>query len=840
MSIDWLPVRKIAPKERGNRGYISTRKNPSGIVEYESCLERNLLLQAIHCPSISRIQHQPKLILYKDDKGKTRKYTPDVYLETTNGSNILVEVKPRDEIVNSFKKYEARWKAAEKWSEENNIKFFVLSEIEINTPRWLNVWFTLGASKCIGDDDFAKSLNLLIHPDGDEYNVLCNKLANNLSVEIGKAAQILCYVIYNGLVFVDTFSTKQLSKDTIIRKKHRDGSCPFKPLYQEFSLNENLDEFSKLDDGVKEESNQLKYISSNMKIDERVTMVEMREEMVLAWLKQPRIGRTLQWREEFYKEWNVSESKMYRLVNRYKAGGKEALYPKFANSGRKKKYSYKALELIEKARKFYLKPGYSLNKAFQKLRELCEESGVQSPKESSFRWYIYKNTTESDRARKKGRKYYKSHFTPSLKSFQGALFPMQVLQLDNTSFDVFPVDEDERECLATPYMTAAIDCYTRAITGFSVSYFPSSSRTILEVLVQSILPKKNYVNVYETQHEWAIEGFPVVILVDNGMDYRSKALKHFCKKYDIIIEFVPLRTPRYKAYMEQWFNVLKNAMMQESIPGLRPTLKQRIDNPDLKPEKEAVLTLQEIETWLHKWIVDDYHFSNQYDDHVLAPSLKLKDSRDGRTDLIFPTPREPPRNARAIDDLYLATLSKETRTLTRNGVQWVYLKYNNKELAEIYKIRGSSEVTILRDKRDVRRIWVINPTTGMTILVGLGIGWGAAILEAYGDKPVNESAWKRNVKAVRCLIKKRLTPYLYKTNVSKQQRLSLVNDSSKKQKLKEAEKIKEATRKNIDSKLSFHEQEKLSLENQDIDDEIFNYKPKGLETGKYPRRKYER
>ena len=115
----------------------------------------------------------------------------------------------------------------------------------------------------------------------------------------------------------------------------------------------------------------------------------------------------------------------------------------------------------------------------------------------------------------------------------------------------------------------------------------------------------------------------MVILVDNGMDYRAGDVKDFCMKYDIILEFAPIRTPKYKAYIEQWFNIVRKALENEEVPGTRPLLKEKLDNPDLKPEKDAILTLQDQETWLTKWIVDTYHFTNRYNDLESAPILKL-------------------------------------------------------------------------------------------------------------------------------------------------------------------------------------------------------------------------
>nr|MDO8115809.1 DDE-type integrase/transposase/recombinase [Candidatus Sigynarchaeota archaeon] len=331
------------------------------------------------------------------------------------------------------------------------------------------------------------------------------------------------------------------------------------------------------------------------------------------------------------------------------------------------------MELIEKSRIYFLTPNITLKQAYRKLQECCLENGVNSPPHSYLEWYIYQHTTRSEFCQKEGNKYQKSRFTPSLASFQGASMPMQVLQIDSTSYDVFPVDENERETICTPSMIAAIDCYTRMISEFSVSFFSSSSQSVLEVLVQSILPKTVYTEKFETEFDWPIEGFPVVLLTDNGMDYQSSNVREFCLKNDIILEHAPIRTPRYKAVVEQWFNVLHKALVQENVEGIRPSLRARLRNPELKPEAEAIFTLQEIESWLHKWIVDEYHYSNQYDDHVLAPRLRFKKAVEGNDSIIFPAPREPPRNSKEVDMLHLAAVDSFSRVLGSHGIIWEHL-----------------------------------------------------------------------------------------------------------------------------------------------------------------------
>lgn len=462
------------------------------------------------------------------------------------------------------------------------------------------------------------------------------------------------------------------------------------------------------------------------------------------------------------------------------------------------------MELVESARKFFLKPGITLKKAYRKLQELCSERNLSPPPETYLEGYIYKYTSRSEFSLKKGIRYQKSVFSPSLASFQGACMPMQVLQMDNTSFDVFPVDETERKSLSTPNLTAAIDCYTRMITGFTISFFPSSSQSVLEVLVQSILSKDEYTKGYETQFEWPIKGYPVLLLVDNGMDFRANIVREFCMKQDIILEYAPIRTPRYKAFIEQWFNVLHKGIVDEDIGGVRPSLKTRLLNPDLKPDEEAVLTLQEIETWTCKWIVDEYHLSNQYKDHVPAPFLRLKSAMDGRTKLILPAPRDPPSKSIDRDILYLSTLDQYPRSLGSDGIIWEYLKYNNKALGELYNTVGNVEITFLLDRRDVRQIWVINPTNAEPIRVELASGWAQEIANFFENKPIHKTAWKREIRLLKQKTDAEITPYLYGKMKSRIAREELQQNAmiAKKSVRKEREKIKEASIKSTSNKLN--------------------------------------
>jgi putative transposase len=803
MSIDWIPVgaaRNIPAKERGNRGLFPSPKVPNGIVEYESCLERDFFILCHHAPDVLEFQHQPVTISYKDLTRKDRIYTPDAYIEFKDGKKAIFEIKYEEEVICSSDKYKERWDAAKKWCLDRNIIFLVITERLIRTPRWFNVWFTLGSSKVQTVQDYIPDLiTLLSEKENESYRDLCYNFSEKIRCELNKSAQIVCYAIYHGLVFVDSFSTEELRNTTIIRKKTKIKESPFVSLYQDFGLHQ-LDQKKEKPYLDKSASQIGKNIANNdirfrvpPKYEEKI---EFKLKIIKLWLSTSNTNRSVEWRVNFCKKWNLSQSTIYRWVEDYKKRGVEGLIPNHAKAGRESSYDKVMIELLEKSRDYFLKPLISQKKAYALLKDLCDKKGLDIPPLNSFKTYIYRNSDQKDFAKKHGKKYYKSNFTPSLASFQGAFAPMQILQMDNTRFDVFPVDSEYRKQLSTPYMTVAIDCYSRMITGFDISYFPSSSRTVLDVLTNSILPKEKYRQIYNTEQSWPIQGFPVLLLVDNGMDYRSQTLRDFCLKYDIIIEYAPIRTPRYKAYVEQWFNILHKALNDEDISGLRPLLKDRLENPELKPEINATLTLQEITQWVHKWILDEYHFTNPYEDYVPAPYLRFLDFRRENTKILLPLPREPPNPQEEIDLLYLSSLEKDERTLSYEGIVWEHLKYNSRELARLYQKFGKISVEYLLNPRDIRSIWIIDPDTSKPIRVDLGSGWAQAIAKIHGDNPIHASAWKTDLKHMKDRFKSKISPYSYQKEMSRLQREDLLNEA--KRKTKSARKTQE---KHLETKM---------------------------------------
>jgi hypothetical protein len=148
-------------------------------------------------------------------------------------------------------------------------------------------------------------------------------------------------------------------------------------------------------------------------------------------------------------------------------------------------------------------------------------------------------------------------------------------------------------------------------------------------------------------------------------------------------------------------------------------------------------------------------------------------------------------------------LERIEKKLGYDGVVWHHLKYNNKELAEVYNQIGRQKVDVLVNSRDVRCVWVVPPDSSSPLKVELASGWAQAILKLHGDRPIHASAWDKDVKLLREHLKTRISPFVYEKEMSRVQRDNLLRTAEKTTKIarKQSEREKEASRKSISAKV---------------------------------------
>lgn len=141
-----MPVRKIGPSPVKNTGRVSTCKAERA-QSFESLLERDFLILLETDKRVSRFRSQPIKLRWKDANGKPREYTPDVVVHYNEQSmaaeprlrTTLFEVKPRAVIKEDWQEWQRKFRIAIAWSRENECRFKIMTEVEIQTPYLENI-----------------------------------------------------------------------------------------------------------------------------------------------------------------------------------------------------------------------------------------------------------------------------------------------------------------------------------------------------------------------------------------------------------------------------------------------------------------------------------------------------------------------------------------------------------------------------------------------------------------------------------------------------------------------------------------------------------------------------
>ncbi len=140
-------TRAIKPTRRSVSGVFPLRNGDS--VPYESMLERDFLARTTFSTQVSDVIAQPVQIPFENGDGRTFVYTPDFLIHFHVGgtrfedclSAVLVEVKPREQWVQNWRKWLPKWKSAWRYAQEHGWKFHIYDESRIRDEAFANIQF---------------------------------------------------------------------------------------------------------------------------------------------------------------------------------------------------------------------------------------------------------------------------------------------------------------------------------------------------------------------------------------------------------------------------------------------------------------------------------------------------------------------------------------------------------------------------------------------------------------------------------------------------------------------------------------------------------------------------
>jgi len=246
----------------------------------------------------------------------------------------------------------------------------------------------------------------------------------------------------------------------------------------------------------------------------------------------------------------------------------------------------------------------------------------------------------------------------------------QMWQIDHTPLDIFLLNE--KGVSQKPWLTIVQDDYSRAVSGYFLSFeHPSAVNTAL-ALRQAIWRKGN--------PNWQVCGIPEILYSDNGSDFTSEHIQKVCATLKIrMVNSIPGR-PQGKGKIERIFLTMLNALL-ERLPGYAPSGYSKV---------KAELTLPQFQNYLEEFILEEYHHSKHGTTNNKPMDRWLGDG-------FLP---QMPDSLEQLD--YLLMTVPKPRTVRREGIFFKTLRYMNL----IFVDYVGEDVTIRYDPRDLAEVRV--------------------------------------------------------------------------------------------------------------------------------------
>jgi putative transposase len=330
-------------------------------------------------------------------------------------------------------------------------------------------------------------------------------------------------------------------------------------------------------------------------------------------------------------------------------------------------------------------------------KTVSEDQQIRAPSPATvYRWLnqLYFQVVSNARA---GR----TATTRELRSVIGSVKVSRILErieLDHTPCDVMIICKLTRLILGRPWITLAIDRFSRMIVGFYISFHTPSQTSVLYSLRMMIMPKDALLSRFpDLIGPWPARGLPDTIATDNGMELHGNTVESVCLEMGINLHYCGVAHPEMKGAIERAIGTVNRGLIH-TLPGT--TFSNTTQRGNYDSESHAAIDIDVLTHVLVKWIVDQYH---------KQPHKGLK----GRTPLEVwqasekNTVIELPAFPRQLDTIVGIDA---TRTLFHYGLEYDNLLYNSTSLQTLsLKVEGTRKLQLRAFEHDVSHIAVFHP-----------------------------------------------------------------------------------------------------------------------------------
>ena len=349
--------------------------------------------------------------------------------------------------------------------------------------------------------------------------------------------------------------------------------------------------------------------------------------------------------------------------------------------------------IFEATKKVYASRGASYSKVWVEVDVKCKEQGLPSPCKDTVLRRVRSILSEKNRLKiKRGPDAAAQKFTARAgkKTVQR---PLQWVQMDHTLVDIILLADDRVHVIGRPWLTVAIDLYTRVILGYYLSLHVPSAVSVACALSQSVLPKVGFARaVGIDSDDYPYYGKPEVLHMDNAAEFTSAKFKAGCEAFGIHPAYRPIGHKHFGGHVER----LIGTFMTTKVHLLKgTTMSNSVARRDLNSEKSATMTFSDFFGWFAREVVV-YH-------STIHSALKIS-PRQAWADYFAPNGGTPyPPKLSDPEQLKLWFMPQESRKVNPDGIKLHGQVYWDPVLTPFV---GTNHAIVKSDPFNMNQVWV--------------------------------------------------------------------------------------------------------------------------------------
>ena len=242
---------------------------------------------------------------------------------------------------------------------------------------------------------------------------------------------------------------------------------------------------------------------------------------------------------------------------------------------------------------------------WRQIQAVADTENVACPSYHTVRRWIKENKKQRDIDRRRLGAEAAAQIYGAKPGLYPCKSPLEWVQLDHTLMDVLVVDsEDPTVIIGRPWVSFAIDVFTRAVVGFHIALLPPSSMTVAMLIANAVLPKQNLLSRLNMRTDMLpMHGVMKAIHMDNAKEFWTELLHTACAMYGIGVHHRDIGKKHQGGHVER----LIGTMMTTRVHFYRgTTYSNTIERRGQSSEKKAALNFSEVrELLVHS--INTYH-----------------------------------------------------------------------------------------------------------------------------------------------------------------------------------------------------------------------------------------